>query len=214
MSRGPAAGPADAGGRSGAGRRPRLGAATRPYPGETANGDGWAVSWDGDACRLTVVDGLGHGPAAAAATRAALDALAARPGLGPADALRTCHAALAGTRGAAVSVARLEPDRRRLTYAGVGNVEARLWPAGPAGPATRPIAYRGIVGAVLPTLRPAEFDLAEGWLLVLHTDGLSARLVLEPESAAAGVEPQALAEALLTRWGRATDDATVVVAAG
>jgi len=178
VSRGPAAGPADAGGRSGAGRRPRLGAATRPYPGETANGDGWAASWDGDACRLTVVDGLGHGPMAAAATRAALDALAARP-----------------------------------TYAGVGNVEARLWPAGPAGPATRPIAYRGIVGAVLPTLRPAEFALAEDWLLVLHTDGLSARLVLEPGSAGAGLEPQALAEALLSRWGRATDDATVVVVA-
>jgi serine phosphatase RsbU (regulator of sigma subunit) len=190
----------------------RIGAASRPYPGEEVNGDGWAVGWDGDACRIAVVDGLGHGPAAAVAARAALAALAARPALGPADAVRACHAALAGTRGAAVAVARIEPAGRRLTFAGVGNVEGRLWPVGPAGRAERPIAYRGIVGAALPTVRAFEFALGAGWLLVLHTDGVSARFELDQVPEGARGHPQALAEAVLARWGRSTDDATVVAA--
>jgi anti-sigma regulatory factor (Ser/Thr protein kinase) len=198
----------------------RVGAASRPYPGESANGDGWAATWDGAACRLTVVDGLGHGPEAAAATRAALDALAARPALAPGDALRACHVALGSTRGAAVSVARIEPTLHRLSFAGVGNVEARLWANGPAGRASRPIAYRGIVGTALPTVRVAEYDLADGWLLILHTDGVSARFELDPAGSGTspggggGIDPQALAETLLARWGRQTDDATAVVATG
>jgi hypothetical protein len=192
----------------------RIGAASRTFPGESANGDGWAATWDGAACRLTVVDGLGHGPEAAAATRAALDALAARPALPPGDALRACHAALGGTRGAAISVARIEPARRHLSFAGVGNVEARLWANGPTGPASRPIAYRGIVGSALPTVRVADYDLADGWLLILHTDGVSARFELDAAGGRGAIDPQALAETLLARWGRQTDDATAVVATG
>jgi hypothetical protein len=205
------------GGRSGrgpglAGPWVRVGAASRPRPGETANGDDWAAGWDGAACRITVVDGLGHGPAAAAAARAALAALAAHPALGPADAVRACHAALAGTRGAALAVARIEPAARRLTFAGVGNVEGRLWPAGPAGRAERPIVYRGIAGAALPSVRAFEFALEAGWLLVLHTDGVSARFDIDQVPPDARSDPQALAEAVLARWGRPTDDATVVAA--
>jgi len=40
---------------------------SRPYPGETVNGDAWAVHRHGGAGRIALVDGLGHGPEAAVA---------------------------------------------------------------------------------------------------------------------------------------------------
>ena len=187
-------------------------AASRPYPGESANGDAWALSWSGDACRIAVVDGLGHGPAAAEASAAALACLAAEPGLAPLEALRACHSAMAKTRGAAVAVARIEPAARRLVYAGIGNVEARLWSGGQAH---RPISYRGVVGAVVPrTVRVFEHALDDGWLLLLHTDGVSTRLALDAPQEASARGLQGLADLVLGQWGRATDDATVVVAGG
>ena len=131
-------------------RRLIIAADGRPCRGEAVSGDGWSVDWDGTACRVAVIDGLGHGPEAARATEAAIAVLSAHPSLPADEALRRCHSALRGTRGAAISVARIEPDAGRLVYAGVGNVEARLWRDGTQD---RPIAYRGIVGVTLPTIR-------------------------------------------------------------
>src|SRR4051812_27934099 len=103
--------------------------ATRTYPGETVSGDAWTVEWSGPVWRLALVDGLGHGPLAAEAAQAALACLRARPDLDPMAALAACHGALRGTRGAALSIATVDTARQRLTFVGVGNVEARVWTA-------------------------------------------------------------------------------------
>jgi hypothetical protein len=184
-------------------------AAERPYVGETISGDSWAVDWLGATCRIAVIDGLGHGPVAAEAAAAAVQALKEDPGLGPAEALRRCHGALGGTRGAAISIAAIDPVAGVLRYAGVGNVEARLWRDGHQ---ERPIAYRGIVGSTLPTIRSFDFSLGSSWLLLLHTDGVSARFNLAELNGQLPEDPQALAEGVLQRWARLSDDATVVVA--
>ncbi|MBI3971712.1 MAG: SpoIIE family protein phosphatase [Chloroflexi bacterium] len=210
---------------SGAHERLRVAAATRPYPGESTNGDAWSVAWHGDVCRIGVVDGLGHGPAAAAAAAAAVGALEAVPGMDVVEAIRVCHEALRGTRGAAISIAQIDTAARRLTYAGVGNVEARLWQEGRQ---QRPISFRGIAGVALPTFRPVAFDLSPAWLLVLHTDGISVRFDLKALAtlapwlpsglssatphAAPAPDPRAIAGEILERWARPADDATVVVA--
>jgi serine phosphatase RsbU (regulator of sigma subunit) len=198
------------GGDAVAGAPVTVAAASRPHPLETLNGDAWAVDWHGGACRIAVVDGLGHGPRAAAASAAATAALAARPDLEPAEALRACHRALAGTRGAAVSIARIDVARSRLTYVGVGNVEARFWHGQHQ---TRPIAYRGIVGATLPSIRTFDFDLGRDWVLLIHTDGVSPRFHLDTSPVLDLADgPRSLAEMVLRDWGRLSDDATVVVA--
>ncbi|HEY8286544.1 MAG TPA: SpoIIE family protein phosphatase, partial [Chloroflexota bacterium] len=186
-----------------------IGGASRPYPGETANGDAWTVQWHGRTCRVAVIDGLGHGSAAAAAAARATDVLVAHPALSPEDAILACHLALHGTRGAVLSVAAINLDAGELTYAGVGNVEAQFWQGGQT---QRLIAYRGIVGVTLPTVRSLLVPLEREWLLLLHTDGVSARFAMEslPEFTDPG--PSSLAAAVLTGWSRKTDDATVVVA--
>ena len=187
----------------------RVAVAARPHPRETVNGDATAVHWADGACRIAVIDGLGHGPDAAFAAARAVETLDAHPALGPADALRRCHAALAGTRGAVMAVARLDPTQREMLYAGVGNIEAHLWQSARSG---RPISYRGIVGTVLPTIRTFTLPLDPDWTLILHSDGVSARIDAEALTMGEPWEPEALAHAILARYGRASDDATVVVA--
>jgi hypothetical protein len=184
--------------------------ASRPYPGETANGDAWAIHRHAGAGRIALVDGLGHGPEAAAAAQAALTTLAARPELGPSEAIRACHAALGGTRGAVVVVAQVDATGRHLTVAGIGNAEMRVRQGGRE---ERPISYRGIVGRTMPTVRAFAIELGSDWLLLLHTDGVRSSLEL---GAAIGSDPEGLradAQGLLDRWARRDDDATVVLAA-
>jgi len=182
--------------------------AARPYPGETVSGDAWQIDWHESVCRIALVDGLGHGSQAAAAALAAVAALAAEPALDPVDAVHCCHDALAGTRGAALLVASIDVSRGQLIVAGAGNVEARLCQNGGA---THLMTDRGIVGSVLPRVRPVEMTLAPTWLLLLYTDGIKRRFDPQPllEAAASG---DGLAQAVLAEGARATDDATVLVA--
>jgi serine phosphatase RsbU (regulator of sigma subunit) len=185
-----------------------LGIAARPYPGETVSGDGWSIDWHAAVCRIALIDGLGHGPEAAAATARAVEELQVQPELTPAEALRRCHGALHGLRGAAMSVARVDLAAQQLTFAGIGNVDARLV-QGAAETCLTP--YRGIIGRVIPTIRSVDVPLTAAWLLVLHTDGISTRFRLEKLPDWQRCEPQPLADAILQEWGRQTDDATVLV---
>ena len=180
----------------------------RPYPGETVSGDGWAIDWDDQSCRVALIDGLGHGPEAARAKDAAIATLSANPTLPSDEALRRCHLALRGTRGAAISIARIEPLAQRLVYAGVGNVEGRLWRDGVQ---IRLVPLRGIVGGALPTIRTFEYPLGNAWMLLLHTDGISARFTGPDVLEAAQDEPLDVVPLLLRHWSRTTDDATALM---
>jgi len=186
-------------------------AASRPHPSETENGDAWQVDWStsGERCRIAIVDGLGHGPLAADASATALRLLAANPDLSPEDSLRACHRALGATRGAAMSVALIDPGAARLTYSGIGNTEAMLLGRGRW---ERLLAFRGIVGAALPRLRTFAHELGPGWMLVMFTDGVRSHFQMDEIDDADRQDPQALAQYILDTWSRATDDATVVVA--
>lgn len=185
-----------------------VGGVSRPYPGESANGDAWTVEWHDRACRITVIDGLGHGPAAALAAQRAVALLRTHPALMPEEALRACHVALHGTRGAVMSIARITVDPPQLMYAGIGNVEAQLYQSGRT---QRLVAQRGIVGMTVPTPRSAVYTLERDWLLLVHTDGVSARFTVESVPEVTSPTPTVLATAVLEGWGRDTDDATVVV---
>jgi serine phosphatase RsbU (regulator of sigma subunit) len=183
--------------------------AERPHPNETVNGDAWSVTWRGERCRIAVVDGLGHGPAAAEAAQRALTTLAARPELALVEAVHECHEALHSTRGAALTIIDIDARSMHLSHVGVGNVEARLWSRVRE---QRLSPARGIVGNILPRLQSTELDLPPDGTLVIYTDGISSRFTLD---AMLGEYPPALpdiAASLLEDWSRPTDDATVVIA--
>jgi phosphoserine phosphatase RsbX len=132
------------------------------------------------------------------------------PRAAPEALIARCHEALVRTRGVVMTLAWFDLEAATLTWTGVGNVEARLLRAD-AAPGVAPesaLIKGGVVGYSLPGVRPTTTPLASGDTLVLATDGISSGFA---SSLAPGVAAQDLAERILARHGRGTDDALVVV---
>jgi hypothetical protein len=108
-----------------------------------------------------------------------------------------------------MAVAQLDLALGRLTFCGVGNVDAYLWSGSRI---ERPISHRGIVGSVLPRLQAFSFPLVPDWLLLLHTDGIRTRFDLKRMPEFQARDPQALVDVLLHAWARLADDSTAVAA--
>lgn len=187
--------------------------AGRPMPGEHTSGDrGVAVDIDGDAALFGVMDGLGHGPAAAAAALRALDALTQARAERVEVLIQLCHRVLAGTRGAAMTLARVDYADRTLTWTGVGNVTANLVAKDAAGIHVRSSARlaAGIVGYRIPEIRPAQvISMRTGDLLVLATDGIDEEHLDHLDFAASAT---AIAEEVLSKYAKESDDAMVLAA--
>jgi len=187
------------------------GVATRTMAGERECGDGHLVVGFPRGGLVAVVDGLGHGGEAAVATRAAVATLAEHPDQPVAGLLQRCHERLRGTRGAVMTLASFCRADETLTWLGVGNVEGVLLRANPlALPARESILLRGgVVGYEIPALRPATHPLAAGDTLVLATDGVQSGFA---DGLAIDLSPAELADHILRRHGKDTDDALVLVA--
>src|SRR5213594_3981964 len=182
------------------------GVASLAMPGEAESGDRHLVKSVGTGVLVAVVDGLGHGAEAASAAKAAVAALERHASESPAPLLERCHRALKGTRGAVMSVAVFTRPDRSMTWVGVGNVEGLLR----SGAARASLVTRGgIVGSELPRLHPVVLAIAPGDTLFFATDGIREGFAegLSPEAA-----PQQLADQILARHGKGTDDALVLVA--
>ena len=123
---------------------------------------------------------------------------------------RDCHSSLIGTRGAVISAAAFNARDESMTWLGVGDVEGRLLRAPTsAGPRMESLLLRGgVVGVHLPTLVSAIVPIHRGDTLIFATDGVRSDFLDAPLPQ---LEPQALADHILARWGTQTDDALVLV---
>ena len=181
----------------------------RPAEGESVSGDQALVQVRDRAAVAAAVDGVGHGPEAATAAERALAAIGDWNGAGVEDLIERCHDALTSTRGAAMSVASLDGGTASMTWLGVGNVEGRLVRA------SRRRGWReallpgpGVVGHVLPALRPASVRLERGDLLLFATDGIDPAFADALDTAGTC---DTIADTLLSSHARGSDDALVLV---
>lgn len=185
------------------------GAVCLPLAGETDSGDAWLVARQQQAIALMVVDGLGHGPEAAKAARAAVDAMAQQPGMRPAAQIEVCHAALRPTRGAAQAVALIDPAARQLYFAGVGNIGACV--IDPDGTRRQMMSHNGIVGHNMRKVQEFALPCAPGALVVLASDGIGTQWDLAQYPGLAACDPAIVAAVLLRDYARVRDDACVLV---
>jgi anti-sigma regulatory factor (Ser/Thr protein kinase) len=176
-------------------------------PGEAVSGDDWMLVSGRGRHALLVVDGLGHGPDAAAAARAATGAFARSEG-SAAELLGVLHDALRSTRGAAAAVALMQPAKRVLDYAGVGNVSAAV---SGEGRVRHLVSHNGILGHGAPRMRELAYPFPAGALLVMHTDGVATHWDLGKYAGLESKHPAVVAAVLYRDHLRGSDDATVVV---
>jgi len=183
----------------------------RALPHEATSGDHAAFVRDGDVLTLALADGIGHGPLAHDAAGRAIAAFQAQHGLSPTATLEACHHAVLGSRGAVMAVARIDAAARSVEHAAVGNIMTRIerWrksrlftgssaTLGARGPRRKPLAETV-------TIEPTE-------VLMMYTDGLTSRVSLADEPDLLREHPVVIAQRVLTLFGRANDDALVVVA--
>lgn len=195
--------------------RLRVGGINVPLAQADYSGDAWHWARSGTQLTLLLADGLGHGPEAARASTAATGELRASAHLPPADLLRRLDTVLRPTRGAAVAVAQLDLSESRLSFAGIGNIGARLY----SESAWRPLLSRpGIVGAQRPATVPVQqVPWQSDSLLVLHSDGLPSRWTPPHETLLLTHDPAVVAAAILRDAGSAAsplrDDTSVAVLA-
>ncbi len=183
-----------------------------PRRGETHNGDAVIVRRDGSRSLFALVDALGHGAVAQAVAEAAIGYLAdCTLEHDVSRIMNGLHERLRDTRGACALVCRVdmaEPDvgtrTARITGCNVGNIELRS-----IGANIPVVATPGVLGGNLRPPRVFEGQLLPGQRIVAYSDGLSARMDLEPVSFRSGVEACLL---LMEQYRRAHDDATVLVA--
>lgn len=187
-----------------------VGVVSIPFPGEQVCGDSFLFHVGEARSLYLVVDGLGHG---AGAAEAADEAVRVARGLLHESALMILHCshdALKKTRGAAMSVAIVDRDRRLLTYAGIGNVAASLT----SGTSSRSlVSQNGTVGAVAPRT-PTEYTypVESNTVLIMYSDGLSSKTALQGYPGIQTRHPALVAGLLYRDFNRKRDDATVLVA--
>ena len=156
-----------------------------------------------------VVDGLGHGVLAAEAAREAERVLAATRESSPHNIVHDAHAALKKTRGAAIGVARIQPEQGLLCFAGVGNVSASIVAPG----VSRSMAsHNGTLGHQVVKVQEFTYPWNPDSILVMHSDGLTSRWDLERYPGVWSKHPSIIAALLHRDFSRGRDDATVLVA--
>lgn len=185
--------------------------ATLPLPGQVESGDLSLAKRVGKGTLIAVVDGLGHGQEAASAAHAAIGALDRYSREPLVDVVRRCHAAVVGMRGVVLGLALLDPPSATMTWLGVGNIGGVLLRADATSrpPRIGLVPTAGVVGADEPHPTSRVVPLTPGDTIVLFSDGIKDGFA---ESLTLRNSPQSIADFIITRHVKGTDDALVLVA--
>jgi anti-sigma regulatory factor (Ser/Thr protein kinase) len=190
-----------------AAKKDGLGVVNIPKKGETICGDSCGFrKLDHGRVSLMIADGLGHGPLAHEASRAAVRAFESEKYISLTDTMERVHLALKPTRGAAVAIAELDAAQECVTYTGVGNI------AGTILSMSKPVhmvSMNGTMGAGTPHFRMFTYPWKPGSTLVMNSDGLKTQWQLDAYAGIMEKHPALIAGVLFRDFYRDTDDVTV-----
>src|ERR1044071_1724192 len=186
------------------------GVAGRAVPGQDVSGDLHLVEPAAAGALVAVVDGLGHGDKATATARAAVTILREDSSRPVVELIQRCHEALVKTRGAVMTLASFNAREQMVSWLSVGNVAGLLLRAdAKATPRSESTILRGgVVGYQLPPLHPGLHPVCPGDLLILVSDGIRDGF---EQGIIATDAPQQIADRIMGRFFKGTDDALVLV---
>jgi len=180
-------------------------------PGAHESGDLHVVHEFSEGLLIGVMDGLGHGPEAAVASRRCASILTEYAGEPLGEIVARCHEGLRGTRGAALSLCTFKEGASAWSWTGVGNVYGVLLREGDGPRRQRELLLQqnGVVGSHMPKPVVSTLAAVPGDVLILATDGVRTDGFheLHPQGT-----PQGIAERILEGHATGTDDALVLVA--
>jgi anti-sigma regulatory factor (Ser/Thr protein kinase) len=184
------------------------GVVSRPVTNEVVCGDSWAVSFTEAGAIVFVADGLGHGPLAAEASRKAVLAFRQSSDADTVAILQQVHAALQGTRGAAVALAALSYDAATIRFAGIGNIAGRVVGLGTT---SQMMSHMGTAGYQARRFQEFAYRLPPSAAVIMHSDGIISSWNLDDYSGLVDRDPALIAAVLYRDGTRGRDDVCVVV---
>ena len=186
----------------------KFGIFSRSKYGEKYNGDTYFLKRFEDKTIAAVIDGLGHGQAASEASTIARLYLVENYKK-PFDVIiNGLHARLKGTRGVVMSIALIDDKKGELKYVGIGNVLTRIFNSHTI---IRPVNYSGSLGYTLRNFRVFQYPWIKGNIIIMTSDGISERYDTNKVPNFLKKHPIIIANTILKEYGKAHDDATVLV---
>jgi phosphoserine phosphatase RsbX len=185
-------------------------AAILAVEGETVSGDMYLIRPFLNGVLVAAIDGIGHGPEAAASAQVAVSLIEKNPNQSLVSLVKSCHEALKNMRGVVMSLASFNKVENTMTWLGVGNVEGRLIRSSSQIGVTHDslLLRGGIVGNNLPSLIAIEVPITPGDTLIFASDGIRNDFA---ENLNINAHPQELVRDIITRSAKHTDDCLVVV---
>ncbi|RUT09707.1 TorS-related protein [Dulcicalothrix desertica PCC 7102] len=188
-----------------------IGVICLPKRGEDVSGDTWACEVVNRRSLLLVVDGLGHGPVAASAAILAVRIFTDDLYRSPGAYVEAAHAALRSTRGAVLAIAEIDFEQQSVRFAGIGNIAATIFSFTEH---RNLLSHNGTVGHEIGKIQEFSYPWFENGLLIMHSDGLSAKWRLSSYPGLSQKHPSLIAGVLYRDFNRERDDVTVLVAKG
>lgn len=187
------------------------GVAAKSRRGEATSGDLAVVTLLAEGALVAGIDGLGHGSEAARAASKAAEVVRKSSSHDLVLLVQRCHAALRGTRGAAISLAFVSPSTSEMTWLGVGTVEGRVLSGDPSTirPKGSLALARGVPGHELPPMRTAKLVVRPGDVITLASDGIESAFA---DSLDISGSAQAISERILADHCKSPDDDALAVA--
>ncbi len=187
-----------------------FGAVCLPKIGEDANGDAWAAAGTAENRTYLVVDGLGHGVAAAEAAKAAVQEFnRCADASSITEILTSIHEALRHTRGAAVAVARTDESREELLFGGIGNIGGAIITDGNV---RKTVSRNGTAGLTVRRIQEYSYPFTSGSTFFMYSDGLVSSWNCAGYPGLLARHPLLIAGVLFRDFRRDRDDVTILVA--
>jgi len=179
---------------------------TRPLNNDTDSGDWGMVRQEGDSVFIAIIDVLGHGASAQTLADVCKTFWEEHFRKKPGPFLSALHKHIKGSRGCVAAFCHLNVSSGVLTYTNTGNTVLRR--VGEKN--ERGISQPGTIGYQIRTPLEKTMTLADGDLLILHTDGISSSMGIENLSPMPE-DTQTVATYIMEQYGKEQDDALCIV---
>jgi len=183
----------------------KFGIATRPSFGSKYNGDMYLIREFNHKILICVIDGLGHGELAALASDKCVKCIEEHYREDLVKIFEQCDVELRKTNGVVMGIVLIDIEKNSLSYAGVGNISARVISSKPI----HLISRDGIVGYNLPKIKEYKYPYTSGEAILMYSDGISSKAAQYPLSEK---DVQEIADEIMRLFGKDEDDAIILVA--
>ncbi|WP_096201986.1 PP2C family serine/threonine-protein phosphatase [Bacillus sp. FJAT-45350] len=139
--------------------------------GNDCNGDTYFFLETDQYFICAMADGLGSGEGAQCASAKAIETIENNHHLSVKEIVVLCNKALFQSRGAVLTVIKVDYEKRTVSYSNVGNITFILYP--PCGKVVRPVPVRGFLSGKKVRVKEEIFPYISGSVILMYSDGIN-----------------------------------------